>query len=136
MSSANRKEGDENQGREICIMPKKEKQNTGQEPEKIVTKYDLKMQRRKELKEREKREERISRITGITLVVILVCIVASFPIRNYLTLNGTYATVNGDAVTRVEFDFNYQVAKNNYLNQYGSYLGYFGLDTETHGLHF
>ena len=110
-------------------MPKKEKQNTGQEPEKIVTKYDLKMQRRKELKEREKREERISRITGITLVVILVCIVASFPIRNYFTLNGTYATVNGDAVTRVEFDFNYQVAKNNYLNQYGAYLGYFGLDT-------
>ena len=110
-------------------MPKKETQNTGQEPEKIVTKYDLKIQRRKELKEREKREERISRIVGIALVVILVGIVASFPIRNYLTINGTYATVNGEKISRVEFDFNYQVARSSYLNQYGAYLSYFGLDT-------
>ena len=109
-------------------MPKKETQNTGQEPEKIVTKYDLKMQRRKEQKEREAKEEKISRITGIVIVVALVCIVASFPIRNYLTVNGTYVTVNGEKISRVEFDFNYNVARSNYLNQYGAYLSYFGLD--------
>ena len=68
-------------------MPNKEtrnagKENTGQEPEKIVTKYDLKMQRRKEEKEKAAREEKISRITGILVVAALVCIVASFPIRN------------------------------------------------------
>ena len=109
-------------------MPKKETQNTGQEPEKIVTKYDLKMQRRKDQKEREAKEEKISRITGIVIVVALVCIVASFPIRNYLTVNGTYVTVNGEKISRVEFDFNYNVARSNYLNQYGAYLSYFGLD--------
>lgn len=115
-------------------MPNKEtrnagKENTGQEPEKIVTKYDLKMQRRKEEKEKAAREEKISRITGILVVAALVCIVASFPIRNYLTVNGTYATVNGEKISRVEFDFNYYMARSSYLNQYGAYLSYFGLDT-------
>lgn len=109
-------------------MPKKETQNTGQEPEKIVTKYDLKMQRRKEMKEKAAREEKISRIVGILVVVALVCIVLSFPVRNYLTVNGTYATVNGEKISRVEFDFNYSVAKSSYLNQYGAYLSYFGMD--------
>lgn len=110
-------------------MPKKETQNTGQEPEKVVTKYDLKMQRRKAQKEKEAREEKISRIVGILVVAALVCIVLSFPIRNYLTVNGTYATVNGEKVSRVEFDFNYYLARSSYLNQYGAYLSYFGLDT-------
>lgn len=109
-------------------MPKKETKNNGQEPEKIVTKYDLKMQRRKEQKEKEAREERVSRIVGIAVVAALVCIVASFPIRNYLTINGTYVTVNGEKISKVEFDYNYSVARSSYLNQYGAYLGYFGLD--------
>ena len=116
-------------GRETYIMPKKETQNNGQEPEKIVTKYDLKMQRRKELKEKAAREERVSRIIGIAVLVALVCIVLSFPIRNYLTINGTYITVNGEKISRVEFDYNYYVARSSYLSQYGAYLGYFGLDT-------
>ncbi len=109
-------------------MPKKETQNTGQEPEKIVTKYDLKMQRRKEEKEKAAREEKVSRIIGILVVVALACIVLSFPIRSYLTVNGTYVTVDGEKISRVEFDFNYQIARNSYLNQYGAYLSYFGLD--------
>ncbi len=109
-------------------MPKKETQNNGQEPEKIVTKYDLKMQRRKEQKEKAAREERVSRIIGIAVVVALVCLVASFPIRNYLTINGIYVTVNGEKISKAEFDYNYNVARSSYLNQYGAYLGYFGLD--------
>lgn len=109
-------------------MPNKETENTGQEKEKVVTKYDLKMQRRKEQKEKAAREEKISRIIGIAVVVALVCIVASFPIRNYLTVNGTYATVNGEKISRVEFDFNYNMARTNYLNQYGAYLSYFGVN--------
>lgn len=109
-------------------MPKKETQNNGQEPEKIVTKYDLKMQRRKEQKEKAAREERVSRIIGIAVVVALVCLVVSFPIRNYLTINGTYVTVNGEKISKAEFDYNYNVARSSYLNQYGAYLGYFGLD--------
>lgn len=102
-----------------------EKQDT---KEKVVTKYDLKMQRREEAKARAKRDRLIGNITGIVIVAALFCLVVSFPIRNYLAVNETYVKVNGDKVTRVEFDYNYNVALNNYLNQYGSYLSMFGMN--------
>ena len=107
-------------------MSNKETQNAGDKPEKIVTKYDRKVQRRKEEKEKARRDERIGKIIGIALIVVLVCIVASFPIRNYLTINGTYIKVSGDAVSKVEFDYHYQVASSDYISQYGPYLSYFG----------
>lgn len=110
-------------------MSKKETQNTEQTPEKIVTRYDRKMQRRKEQKERARREARISRIVGIALVALLVCIVASFPIRNWIALNGTYVEVNGEKITKVQFDYHYNISANNFINQYYStYYYYFGID--------
>lgn len=102
--------------------------NTEQKPEKVVTKYDLKMQRRKEQKEKELRDRRIGRIVGILLAAALVCFVASFPIRNLLTVKGTYVTVNGEKINRVEFDYYYQTARNEYISTNGMYLSYFGLD--------
>ena len=90
--------------------------NTEQKPEKVVTKYDLKMQRRKEQKEKELRDRRIGRIIGVVLAVALVCFVASFPIRNLLTVKGTYVTVNGEQINRVEFDYYYQTARNEYMS--------------------
>lgn len=94
-----------------------------------MTKYDRKVQKRKEEKEKEKKEERISTAIGIVVLVALVCLVASFPIRTYLATHETYVVVNGEAVNKVEFDYQYNLTKNNYITQYGSYLTYFGLDT-------
>lgn len=106
---------------------KKKTDNTEQE-QKIVTKYDLKMQKRKEEKEKEKKQERIGTIAGVAVVIALVCLVASFPIRTYLATHETYVEINGEKVTRVEFDYNYNLAKNSYINQYGTYMSYFGID--------
>lgn len=107
----------------------KETQDSGKKPEKTVTKYDLKMQRRKEQKEKERRDKRIGEITGIVLVVALACFVASFPIRNWLTLHGAYIKVNGDSITKVEYDYNYNVAYNGFISEMGYYLYYvFGID--------
>lgn len=103
-------------------------QNKEQNKEKTMTKYDLKMQRRKEAKEREKKEKRIETLIGVVIVVALVCLIASFPIRTYMAVNETFVKINGEDITKVEFDYNYNVIKNNYLNQYGSYLSMFGLD--------
>ncbi len=112
-------------------MSKNEKvtENKEQTENKVMTKYDRKVQRRKEEKEKEKKEERISTIVGIVFIVALVCLVASFPIRTYLATHETYVVVNGEAVNKVEFDYEYNLTKNNYITQYGSYLTYFGLDT-------
>ena len=59
--------------------------DTEEKQSKIVTKYDRKVERRKEQKAKEERDKKISRITGIVLAAALVCFVASFPIRTYLT---------------------------------------------------
>lgn len=112
-------------------MSKKEKvtEQPVQKEEKVITKYDRKMQKRKDQEEKERREQRITTIAGIVIVAALVCLVASFPIRTYLAVNETFVTVGGEKISKVEFDYNYNVVKNNYINQYGSYLSYFGLDT-------
>ena len=112
-------------------MSKDEKvtENKEQTEQKVMTKYDRKVQKRKEEKEKEKKEERISTAIGIVVLVALVCLVASFPIRTYLATHETYVVVNGEAVNKVEFDYQYNLTKNNYITQYGSYLSYFGLDT-------
>ena len=77
---------------------------TEQTEEKVMTKYDRKMQQRKEQKEKEKREKRRNTIIGVVVVAALVCLVASFPIRTYLAVNETYVTVGGEDISKVEFD--------------------------------
>lgn len=108
------------------------KQEKGKEEpkqeERIVTRYDRKLQKRKEQEEKEKRQQKIATITGIVVVAALVCLVASFPIRTWLAVNKTFITVDGDNITQVEFDYNYNLAMTNYLNQYGAYMSYFGVD--------
>ena len=106
----------------------KETKNADQTPEKAMTKYDLKVQRRKEEKERARKSRRRDNIIGIVVVAALLCLVASFPIRNYLTVHGSYVKVNGENVSRVEFDYQYNMAVNNYLSQYGYYLYMMGID--------
>lgn len=109
-------------------MSKKEVKNTEQKQEKAMTKYDLKVQKRKEQKEKERKAKLRDTILGVVLVVGLAALVASFPIRNYLTINGSYIKVDGETISRVEYDYNYNVAKTNYLSMYGSYLSYMGMD--------
>lgn len=106
-----------------------DKQDAGRKPEKIVTRYDRKVQRRKEQKEKELRDKRIAQAVGIVLAAVLVCIIASFPIRTWISLNGTYIEVNGEKVTRVEYDYNYNLVASSFINQYyTTYLYYFGVD--------
>ena len=111
--------------KETELKTEKEKQK---KEEKYVTKYDRKMQKRAEQKKKEEKEKKISTVVSVLVVLALICLVAYFPIRSYLAVHETYVKVNGEDVSRVEFDYNYNVAKNNYINQYGSYLSYFGLD--------
>lgn len=61
-------------------------------------------------------------------MIVILCFVLSFPIRTYQAVNGTYIQVGGEKVTRVEFDYNYNIVKNNYIAQNGYYLSLFGLD--------
>lgn len=112
-------------------MSKKVTENTEEKQEKqekVVTRYDQKLQRRAEEKKRAEREKRMSTIGGIVIVAALACLVASFPVRTWLTVNGTYIKVGGENISKLEFDYNYNIVKNNYISQNGYYLSMFGLD--------
>lgn len=106
----------------------KETKDTEEKQKKIVTKYDRKVQRRKEQKQKEERDKKIGRVVGIVLAAALVCFIASFPIRTFLTVKGTYITVDGKSVSRVEYDYYYNTAMSNYLNGQGAWLYYVGID--------
>lgn len=98
------------------------------EKEQKMTKYDLKKQKRDEEKAKEKREERVGMITLVVLVLAVVCFIASFPIRKYMAVNEEVVTVDGQAVSRVEFDYNYNIMANSYINTYGTLMSNFGID--------
>lgn len=101
------------------------------EQKKVQTKYDQKMQKRKEEAERAKKEQLKSKITGCVIVALIAAFILSFPIRSAIAVNTAYITVNGEKITQVEFDYNYALAKASYLNTYGSYLSMYGMDTST-----
>ena len=108
----------------------KKQEDITETQEKVLTRYDLKMQRRKEQKKKEELEKRIGAVVGILLLIGLVCLVVSFPIRSWLTVHGTYVVVGGEKVSRVEYDYNYYTVLNSYVNQNSYLLSYFGLNLD------
>ncbi|MBO7356225.1 MAG: hypothetical protein ILP17_05940 [Lachnospiraceae bacterium] len=96
----------------------------------VKTHYDKKMEQRARDRKREKREQRAWKITGIVIIAAICAFILSFPIRKYLAIHETICTIGGHDVSRVEFDYNYNMIKNSYMNSYGQYLSYYGMDSE------
>ncbi len=96
--------------------------------EKVVTRYDRRMQKRREQEAKEKKEKKIATVIGILAAVIIVGVIAFFPIRDAIARNQTFVEVGGEKVTRVEFDYYYGTSVNSYYSQYGSYMSMMGVD--------
>ena len=109
---------------------KKKQKNTEGVQEPVLTRYDLKVKRRQEQKKKEEREKKIATAVGVLVLIGLICLVLSFPIRSWLTVHGTYVIVDGEKVPRVEFDYNYYTALNNYVSVNGYLLSLMGLNLE------
>ena len=105
-------------------MSKKEKDTE----QKVVTKYDRKMQKRKEQKEREAKEALRAKIITTLVIVLVVGFFAYFPIKDYLAYSKTFITIDGENISKLEFDYNYNYVKNNYISQNGTSMAYFGID--------
>lgn len=109
-------------------MSKKEK-DTNQNKQKTMTNYERKQQMREEAKKQEKKALLIERTVVVVTVLALIALIASFPIRTYMALNETYVVVGGEEITKLEYDYNFYVTRNNYINEYNDYLTMLGLDT-------
>lgn len=102
-------------------------------PQKVQTKYDRKMEARKQQKLKEQREEKITKavtgVIGIGLVAVIIISVAVSIISKNNAVNGTYVKIGEHELSQVEYDYYYQTTINNYLTSYASILPYFGVDT-------
>ena len=107
---------------------KKKQKKAAETQEPVITRYDLKMQRRKEQKRKEQRDKRIAQVVGILVLIGLACWLISFPVRSWLTVHGTYVVVADEKVSKVEFDYNYYTVLNNYVSTNGYFLSLMGLD--------
>ncbi len=102
-----------------------------QSAEKVMTKYDLKMQKRAEDKRKEEKSLMIWKIVGVVVLAAVIGFIASFPVRRLIAVNRTVVTVDGRKIGQVEFDYMYNTVKTNYMQNYGSYLSYYGLSETT-----
>ncbi len=103
-------------------------ENSEKTEKTVKTHYDMKMEKRKAAQKREKREQAIWKCAGIVILIAIIAFIASFPIRKYMAMNETVCTIGGRAIGRVEFDYNYNMVKNAYINNYSSVLSYYGMD--------
>ena len=102
--------------------------SNSQKPEKKLTKYDLKMQRRREEVLRQQRTARYSAIAGVVVVLIVVAVLATKIYGGYQDKHGTYVTVGEHEVQRAEYEYYYYSSINSLYSYYGNYLSYMGLD--------
>ncbi len=108
----------------------KQKETPKQE-NRVMTKYDRKMQAYQEQEKKAKAQKRRGTVLGVAIAVIVAAFVLSFPIRNFIAVNGTYITVGGEKITKVEFDYNYAMARSSFISQNSYYLSMMGMDTST-----
>lgn len=114
------KEGD------IPMAGKETSQNETQQ--KVLTKYDRKVQRRKEAEEQEKKQKRFDKLISIVIVAAIAIALLSIPVSKFIATKSTFVTIGGHDITRVEYDYYYNMAKSEYVNAYGTYYSYMGLD--------
>lgn len=107
----------------------KAQQEAPQKEPRVMTKYDRKMQAYQEQERKERARKQRANVFGVAIVLAVAALVLSFPIRNYLAVNGTYIIVGGEKVNKVEFDYNYAMARTNFIAQNGYYLSMMGMNT-------
>lgn len=99
-----------------------------EQEQKVMTKYDQKMQKRKEQEAKDAKDKRRTKVIGIIVAIVAVCFLAAFPITRLIATNQVYAVVDGEKIKRVEFDYRYNEVLNSYYDQYGDMLTYLGAD--------
>lgn len=108
--------------------------NDTEEPqqEKVMTKYDRKVQQRKETEKKDKRDNLVNKIIVIALAVVVVAAIAvsvGIAARNRAkAVSETFVQIGDHDITGVEYKFYFNTVVSNYLNAYASVLPYMGLD--------
>ena len=101
-------------------MAKVNNKNVTGQSEKVVTKYDLKKQKRLEAQRREKRERKIAIVSTIIILAAIIITSVTVAVNNYIRVNKKYVVIDNEPVSEIEFNLYYSMAKSNVLNSHGS----------------
>ena len=100
-----------------------------------MTKYDEKMANKEKAKKKDKKQMMLLRVLlGLLIAAFLalvVFIVYSEVQKKYKATDAPYITVNGEDISRLEFDYYYNSFSNSYINTYSSAFEYMGVDSNT-----
>lgn len=96
---------------------------------KTMTKYDRKMQARKEAEAREKRQRTVTRIAAIIVIALIAIIAIAMPVGKRINAKSEYIRIGNHSLSKIDYDFYYGYSVNSYLSAYAQILPYIGLDT-------
>lgn len=102
---------------------------TQENTEKKMTKYDRKMQARKEAELKEKKRSLITKICVIAAAAVIILVAVLTPVVKKQNAKKEYIRIGNHSVNQIDFNFYYGYTVNTFLNTYASILPYMGLDT-------
>ena len=98
-----------------------------------MTSYDRKMEARRAAEEKAKKDKLVTTVVVIVALLMIVGAVIwaklAAPMRDKADAKKTFCMIGSHEVNRAEYDYFYYSTVNEYLNMYGSFLPYMGLDT-------
>ncbi len=108
---------------------------TEEKNEKVMTKYERKLEARKAAAQEEQKSWKHFKIgaliVGVAVVAAILFSIGMSAYNNYAALNKAYVKVGDHEITEVEFDYYFYNSVNTYLDTYGDYVSMFGLDVYT-----
>lgn len=111
----------------------KNQKKEGEQPKKAVTRYDQKLERRRIQAQKDARDQKIMQLSLTAVGILVLAAVAAMLVMSGINKNKAvkeiYIKVGEHEITKVEYNYFYQMTVKNYLNTYSSLLPYMGLDT-------
>lgn len=98
-------------------------------PEKAMTKYDRKMQARREAELRDKKQSAITKAVAIVVLALIIVVAIAVPVVKRVSAGKEYVRIGNHSINQIEYDFYYGYSVNTFLYTYSAILPYMGLDT-------
>lgn len=117
--------------RKVVAENMKKKQETRyDENGRVITSYDKKVEKRRKEAKKDKRDTVIAKVCMWVVIAAAAAGLIFMAGSKLYNRFGTAVTIDNEKIGRVEYDFYYNMTVNNFLNTYGQYASYMGLDTE------
>lgn len=102
----------------------KTQKNEGEQQNNPVTRYDQKMEKRKQKAKEEARKDRIFNLTcfgiGLLFIGAIAALFGTSAINKNKVIKDTYVTVGNHEITKLEYDYYKGMTINNYVSSYSS----------------